>query len=196
MPDGLGAVRERSDSSETGRLSLLREWESSFMSAAPTISLSAAGSILTGSQTNQAALATLMARDDTKRPADFRKGARERLLADHEFMDAFRRAKERVRAGVSGSRGTRSDHISDRSECSLASARRPKLLIDNANALPVSMKMPKNTPSRTHRTAAATLSPLLKAARSTPKIRVEAPTKTTGRPTSRTNVQMRATTAA
>ncbi|MGJ0424533.1 hypothetical protein [Methylocystis sp.] len=50
------------------------------------------------SQTNQAALAALMARAETKRKVDYRKGARERLLQDQEFMDAFRRAKERVRA--------------------------------------------------------------------------------------------------
>ncbi|MBI5313630.1 MAG: hypothetical protein HZB28_11045 [Methylocystis sp.] len=50
------------------------------------------------SQSNQAALAALMARDETGREVDFRKGARERLLQDQEFMDAFRRAKERVRA--------------------------------------------------------------------------------------------------
>ena len=49
-----------------------------------------------GSQTNQAALATLIAREETKHPVDYRKGARGRLLADHVFMDAFRRAKERV----------------------------------------------------------------------------------------------------
>jgi predicted GIY-YIG superfamily endonuclease len=50
------------------------------------------------SQTNQAALAALMAREETGREIDYRKGARERLLQDQEFMDAFRKAKERVRA--------------------------------------------------------------------------------------------------
>jgi hypothetical protein len=48
------------------------------------------------SQTNQAALAMLIAREETKRAVDYHKGARARLLADHIFMDAFRRAKERV----------------------------------------------------------------------------------------------------
>jgi GIY-YIG catalytic domain len=50
------------------------------------------------SQTNQAALATLIARQETNRPVDYRKGARERLRADAEFMGAFIRAKNRVRA--------------------------------------------------------------------------------------------------
>lgn len=50
------------------------------------------------SQINQAALATLLARDETKRPVDYRKGARARLLENQEFMDAFRKAKERVGA--------------------------------------------------------------------------------------------------
>jgi hypothetical protein len=53
---------------------------------------------LPSSQTNQAALATLIARDETKRPVDYHKGARGRLLADFAFMGAFGRAKERVRA--------------------------------------------------------------------------------------------------
>jgi hypothetical protein len=48
-------------------------------------------------QTNQAALATLIARDETKRRIDYRKGARQRLLADLEFMEAFEKAKDRVR---------------------------------------------------------------------------------------------------
>ena len=48
------------------------------------------------SQTNQAALAALIAREETKRPVDYRKGARTRRLADRDFMDAFSRAKERV----------------------------------------------------------------------------------------------------
>jgi hypothetical protein len=43
-------------------------------------------------------LATLIARDETKRRVDYHKGARGRLLADSAFMDAFRSAKERVRA--------------------------------------------------------------------------------------------------
>ncbi|WOH82144.1 GIY-YIG nuclease family protein [Bradyrhizobium sp. BEA-2-5] len=51
-----------------------------------------------GSQTNQAALATLIARKELGLPVDYRKGARERLLANHEFMTAFRRAKTRVSA--------------------------------------------------------------------------------------------------
>jgi hypothetical protein len=46
---------------------------------------------------NQAALATLIVRKETKRPVDYRKGARERLLADHAFMSAFEAAKDRVR---------------------------------------------------------------------------------------------------
>jgi hypothetical protein len=46
-------------------------------------------------------------------------------------------------------------------------------------AMPRAIGGPKNTTSRTHRTVAAILSPLLKAARSTPKIRVGTPTKTT-----------------
>lgn len=50
------------------------------------------------SATNQAALAALIARKETNRRVDYRKGARERLLADEEFMSAFKRAKERVRA--------------------------------------------------------------------------------------------------
>jgi hypothetical protein len=49
------------------------------------------------SQPNQAALAKLLARDETKRPVDYRKGAHARLLEDQEFMEAFRKAKERVR---------------------------------------------------------------------------------------------------
>lgn len=51
-----------------------------------------------GSQTNQAALAALIARQETGRPVDYHKGARARLLADIKFMDAFREAKNRVRA--------------------------------------------------------------------------------------------------
>jgi predicted GIY-YIG superfamily endonuclease len=50
------------------------------------------------SQINQAALAALMARKETGREVDYRRGARERLLQDQKFMDAFKRAKERVRA--------------------------------------------------------------------------------------------------
>ncbi len=51
-----------------------------------------------GSQINQAVLATLIAREETQRSADYRKGAHERRLADLKFMDAFKRAKDRVRA--------------------------------------------------------------------------------------------------
>jgi hypothetical protein len=51
-----------------------------------------------GSQPNQAVFATLIASKETKRIVDYRKGARERRLADDEFMDAFKRAKARVRA--------------------------------------------------------------------------------------------------
>jgi hypothetical protein len=39
-----------------------------------------------------------MARTETNRKVDYRKGARERLLNDQEFVNSFRRAKERVRA--------------------------------------------------------------------------------------------------
>jgi hypothetical protein len=53
---------------------------------------------LRSAQTNQAALARLIAREETGRPVDYHKGAGERLLADRDFMDAFKRAKERVRA--------------------------------------------------------------------------------------------------
>ncbi len=35
-------------------------------------------------------------REETKRPVDYRKGARTRRLADRDFMDAFSSAKERV----------------------------------------------------------------------------------------------------
>ena len=51
---------------------------------------------LPSSQTNQAALAMLIAREETKRAVDYHKGARVRLLADRMFMDVFGRAKERV----------------------------------------------------------------------------------------------------
>jgi hypothetical protein len=46
--------------------------------------------------TNQAALAMLIARAETKRAVDYRKGARARLLEDSMFMKAFEKAKERV----------------------------------------------------------------------------------------------------
>jgi len=46
---------------------------------------------------NQAALAMLIARDETKRAVDYRKGARGRLLADRVFVEVFEAAKERVR---------------------------------------------------------------------------------------------------
>jgi hypothetical protein len=49
------------------------------------------------SQTNQAALAMLIARAETERAVDYQKGARARLLADGIFMEAFEKAKERVR---------------------------------------------------------------------------------------------------
>jgi hypothetical protein len=49
------------------------------------------------SGTNQAALAVLIARKETERPVDYRKGARERLLSDDAFMSAFKAAKNRVR---------------------------------------------------------------------------------------------------
>ncbi|MGD0642552.1 MAG: hypothetical protein ABSC22_17555 [Roseiarcus sp.] len=52
---------------------------------------------LRSSQTNQAALAMLIAREATKRAVDYHKGARVRLLADRTFMDVFEKAKERVR---------------------------------------------------------------------------------------------------
>jgi hypothetical protein len=51
-----------------------------------------------GSQTNQAALATLIARKELGLPVDYRKGARARLLANREFMIEFEKAKTRVRA--------------------------------------------------------------------------------------------------
>jgi predicted GIY-YIG superfamily endonuclease len=49
------------------------------------------------SATNQAALATLIARRETGRLVDYRKGARERRQRDEEFMNAFEQAKHRVR---------------------------------------------------------------------------------------------------
>jgi hypothetical protein len=52
---------------------------------------------LRSSQTNQAALAMLIARKTTNRAVDYHKGARVRLLGDRMFMDAFEEAKERVR---------------------------------------------------------------------------------------------------
>ena len=52
---------------------------------------------LPGSRTNQAALAMLIAREETKRSIDYRKGARAKLLADSMFMSVFEKAKERVR---------------------------------------------------------------------------------------------------
>ena len=62
------------------------------------------------SQTNQAALAALIAREETKRPVDYRKGARTRRLADRDFMDAFSRAKSltlKVHAGLQSLRNMR-----------------------------------------------------------------------------------------
>jgi hypothetical protein len=50
-----------------------------------------------GSGTNQAALAALIARRETRRPVDYRKGAKQRMLADEKFMNAFRQAQHRVR---------------------------------------------------------------------------------------------------
>ena len=49
-----------------------------------------------GSRPNQAAFASLLARAETKRPIDYRKGARERLLADDVFMGSFSDAKKRI----------------------------------------------------------------------------------------------------
>ena len=51
---------------------------------------------LRSSRTNQAALAMLIAREETKCAVDYLKGARVRLLADRMFMDVFEKAKERV----------------------------------------------------------------------------------------------------
>jgi hypothetical protein len=39
----------------------------------------------------------IIARAETKRAVDYKKGARARLLADSMFMEAFEKAKERVR---------------------------------------------------------------------------------------------------
>lgn len=49
------------------------------------------------SPTNQAALATLIARQQTGIAVDYLPGARARLLANADFMDAFTEAKKRVR---------------------------------------------------------------------------------------------------
>ena len=62
------------------------------------------------SQTTQAALATLIARKETGRKVDYRKGARERLLSDHEFMHAFRNREEAsAHNGIPGRERVRSD---------------------------------------------------------------------------------------
>jgi len=53
---------------------------------------------LPGSQTNQAALASLIAKKELRLPRDYRPGAHARLLANEAFMAAFHRAKERVQA--------------------------------------------------------------------------------------------------
>jgi len=49
------------------------------------------------SRTNEAALALLIARKEMGRIVSYAKGARQRLLEDSEFMNAFERAKEKVR---------------------------------------------------------------------------------------------------